>query len=243
MTQAYHGTYAQPDWWGMSQTPGLANQSDPVKPSYAPSSIGRNIAFAGQGLLALGALGETLYGGRVARRQAEENRKATARANLMSMLSGGNVLPTPKAVDSSGVTGSKFVSVLGRALSGAGDTYQTFAESQAKYKNAEDLALARAKQLRLSEAIHAQDVHKTAVAEAQASGQAHAQEAIRKIQLDITPETAAGQGNTLLGSLPTEGRRQALVYNLTPLAMDGIFSIESEFVLKKAEILIKLADL
>ena len=121
---------------------------------YAPSNTARNLALGGAGLQAIGSLGQAIYGGRQQRRQAEENRRAIGKANLISILSGGSITPAPDLIQSRGSQLSQVLSGVGGSLSSLGDQLQKLRESEITLRMAEDAAASRLKQEARSEEQH-----------------------------------------------------------------------------------------
>ena len=54
------------------------------------------------GMQMLGGIGSNVYGGKRIRRQQEENERATARAAMISALTGGSARPQPAIMESTG---------------------------------------------------------------------------------------------------------------------------------------------
>ena len=153
--------------------------------SYTPSNMGRNLAFAGAGLQTLGALGETLYGGRQQRRQAEENRRAIGTANLISILSGGSVSPNPDVMQSSGANTARLLSNVGSGLTSLGQQLQDFRESEIKLKLAEETALIQAKAAQRADDQHKEQMRAFKVADAREIGELAAQRELQAIKLGV----------------------------------------------------------
>ena len=65
------------------------------------------------GMMALGNIGSSIYGGKRARMQEEENERATARAAMISALTRSQAIPQPKIVQSSGYNAFNTLDDLG----------------------------------------------------------------------------------------------------------------------------------
>ena len=200
--------------------------------SYTPSNMGRNLAFAGAGLQTLGALGETLYGGRQQRRQAEENRRAIGTANLISILSGGSVSPNPDVMQSSGANTARLLSNVGSGLTSLGQQLQDFRESEIKLKLAEETALIQAKAARRADDQHKEQMRAFKVADAREIGELAAQRELQAIKLGVDmsdPEIRAEWDAHKEFETPHyRSVRQAVTADLmTPLILQGIAKVES----------------
>lgn len=126
--------------------------TDPSR--YAQSNTARNLALAGTGLQAVGSIGQAIYGGRQQRRQAEENRRAIGKANLISILSGGSVTPAPEFISSRGSQISQVLSGVGGSLNSLGNQLQKLRESELTLRMAEDAAFAKRRQDARAEEQH-----------------------------------------------------------------------------------------
>jgi hypothetical protein len=200
--------------------------------SYTPSNMGRNLAFAGAGLQTLGALGETLYGGRQQRRQAEENRRAIGTANLISILSGGSVAPNPDVMQSSGANTARLLSNVGSGLTSLGQQLQDFRESEIKLKLAEETALIQAKAAQRAEDLHKEQMRAFKVEDAREMGELAAQRELQAIKLGVDmsdPEIRAEWDAHKEFETPHyRSVRQAVTADLmTPLILQGIAKVES----------------
>ena len=200
--------------------------------SYTPSNMGRNLAFAGAGLQTLGALGETLYGGRQQRRQAEENRRAIGTANLISILSGGSVAPNPDVMQSSGANTARLLSNVGSGLTSLGQQLQDFRESEIKLKLAEETALIQAKTAQRAEDLHKEQMRAFKVEDAREIGELAAQRELQAIKLGVDmsdPEIRAEWDAYKEFETPHyRSVRQAVTADLmTPLILQGIAKVES----------------
>jgi len=200
--------------------------------SYTPSNMGRNLAFAGAGLQTLGALGETLYGGRQQRRQAEENRRAIGTANLISILSGGSVSPNPDVMQSSGANTARLLSNVGSGLTSLGQQLQDFRESEIKLKLAEETAIIQAKAAQRAEDQHKEQMRAFKVADAREIGELAAQRELQAIKLGVDmsdPEIRAEWDAHKEFETPHyRSVRQAVTADLmTPLILQGIAKVES----------------
>ena len=65
------------------------------------------------GMQMLGGIGSNVYGGRQRRRQQEENERATARASMISALTGGSARPQPDIIGSAGADAFNTLSNIG----------------------------------------------------------------------------------------------------------------------------------
>ena len=228
MTQAYPTGPGFPNRWDT-----FGNVEDSLgTSSYTQSTTGRNLAFAGAGLQTLGALGQTLYGGRQQRRQAEENRRAIGKANLISILSGGNVTPNPNVVQSSGANTSKFLSNVGTGLTSLGQQLQGFRESEIKLKLAEEAALAQAKAERRNDNEHRARMFEIEVTQAKRAGEMEALKSVQAIQQEIDlsdPEIRAEWEELKVNEPPhyRSTRHEVTADLMTPLILGGIAKVES----------------
>lgn len=237
------GTTEMPEWWNTSGLPVTQpGAAQPGAASFMPSNIGRNVALLGTGIQALGALGETLYGGRVARKQGEEDRRATAKANLISILSKGSIAPAASVIDSSALTGSKFMTVLGKALSTGGTQWQTFREQEATLKNAEQASIALAKRTRIQEEAAAQAANEVSQAKAKEDGKAQAFSVFTALQRRIGPDNpeyaekvASFWENRQSGKYAKYMKNRASTETLLPLVMDAIAEIETGHVAERGD--------
>jgi len=200
--------------------------------SYTPSNMGRNLAFAGAGLQTLGALGETLYGGRQQRRQAEENRRAIGTANLISILSGGSVAPNPDVMQSSGANTARLLSNVGSGLTSLGQQLQDFRESEIKLKLAEETALIQAKAARRAEDLHKEQMRAFKVEDAREKGELAALKGLQAIKIGVDmsdPEIRAEwEADKEFETPHYRSVRQAVTADLmTPLILQGIAKVES----------------
>tara|TARA_R100000664_G_scaffold1217_5_gene3225 strand:- start:2991 stop:5642 length:2652 start_codon:yes stop_codon:yes gene_type:complete len=200
--------------------------------SYAPSNMGRNLAFAGAGLQTLGALGETLYGGRQQRRQAEENRRAIGTANLISILSGGSVAPNPDVMQSSGANTARLLSNVGSGLTSLGQQLQDFRESEIKLKLAEETALIQAKAARRADDLHKEQMRAFKVEDAREKGELAALKGLQAIKIGVDmsdPEIRAEwEADKEFETPHYKSVRQAVTADLmTPLILQGIAKVES----------------
>ena len=228
MTQAYPTGPGFPNRWDT-----FGNVEDSLgTSSYTQSTTGRNLAFAGAGLQTLGALGQTLYGGRQQRRQADENRRAIGTANLISILSGGNVTPNPNVVQSSGANTSKFLSNVGTGLTSLGQQLQGFRESEIKLKLAEEAALAQANAERRNDNKYRTEMFEVEVKQAKRAGEMEALKSVQAIQQEVDlsdPEIRAEWEVLRENETPhyRSARHEVTADLMTPLILGGIAKVES----------------
>ena len=207
---------------------------------YAQSNTARNLALAGAGLQAVGSLGQAIYGGRQQRRQAEENKRAIGRANLISILSGGSVTPAPDVIQSRGSQISQVLAGVGGNLSSLGDQLQKLRESEITLRMAEDAAMAKRKQDARQEESHKillQQNERNLAAERGANIANKVRHNIAKqynfAALQQTPDSPLHQEIEILqgktGAHATLIARQATFDVIAPLFKDAIAQLESGF--------------